>query len=75
MRPVAWTLDKPILHRVEVDVIDVRLEVIFVSDHMLPIAALPDVALAFADTAYIRLGAGRRRKAFGESRFDEPNAR
>jgi hypothetical protein len=36
-----------------VNIVEMRLEIAFVADHVLPIAALPDVALAFADAALI----------------------
>ncbi len=37
----------PVFHRVEVDVIDMLLQVIFVADLMFPIAPLPKVVFAF----------------------------
>ena len=42
MRPVADTLYVSVLDRIEMDVIDVALEIVFVADLMFPETALPE---------------------------------
>ena len=45
--PVAGAADQPVLDRIVVDVIEVRLEIVLVNDRMLPESALPDSSPAF----------------------------
>src|SRR3546814_18103326 len=51
IRPIHGPRDVSMFHRIEVAVIDVALQVVFVADQMLPIPPLPDTAFAFADEA------------------------
>jgi hypothetical protein len=51
MRPVSYPRDMAVLHRIEMDVIDVTREIAFVAQRVLPITALPDAALALAAAA------------------------
>ena len=46
MRPVAHPADQAVAHRVEVDVIHMRRQIAPVPDPVLPVAPLPDAALA-----------------------------
>ena len=48
MRPIRGAGGVPVLHRVEVDVIDVPVQVVFVADQVFPVASLPDAAFATA---------------------------
>ena len=41
MRPIAYTLYVSVLDRIEVDVIDMTLEIVFVADLVFPETALP----------------------------------
>jgi hypothetical protein len=49
MRPICRVSDETVLDRVEVDVIKMNGKVPIIADRMLPIAALPDAALAAAN--------------------------
>src|SRR3546814_8336817 len=51
IRPIHGPRDVSMFHRIEVDVIDAALQVVFVADQMLPIPPLPDPAFAFGDAA------------------------
>src|SRR5205085_12008393 len=51
VRPIDYPRDVPMLHRIEMDVIDMALEIRFVANRMLPIAALPDALLSFHNLA------------------------
>ena len=49
MRPICQVSDETMLDRVEVDVIEMNGKVPIIADRVLPIAALPDAALAAAN--------------------------
>jgi len=68
MRPIRGAGGVPVLHRVEVDVIDVPVQVVFVADQVFPVTPLPDAAFAPGDAA--RGSTFRRRKRTGESSLD-----
>ena len=51
MRPVSNARDMAVLYRVEVDVIDMAYEIVFVPQCVFPIAPLPNAAFAFAVAA------------------------
>src|SRR5690606_21696625 len=51
IRPIHGPRDVSMLHRVEVDVIDVPLQIVLVADQMLPISPLPEAAFALGDAA------------------------
>lgn len=46
MRPVARTRHVTVLHRIDVDVVDVIGQITIIADRVLPITALPDAAFA-----------------------------
>ena len=46
MRPVAHPRDKPVLHGIEVDIVDVVLEIALIANRMLPEAPLPERVLS-----------------------------
>jgi hypothetical protein len=48
-RPVGGTCRKPVLHRVEMDIVHVDGVIPVVADRVLPIPALPDAGFALAD--------------------------
>ena len=48
MRPVADVRDKPMFHGIEMNVIHVPLEILFVADRMFPKAPLPQREIAIA---------------------------
>ena len=68
MGPINHLPCMPVLNRVEVNVIEVPRKIVFVAQRVLPIAALPNPALAFAQAA------GRNRFALRQAprkpRFD-----
>jgi hypothetical protein len=68
VRPVANPSDIAVLHRIEVDVIDVTLEVRIISNSVLPEPPLPDSRFAPPDLA--PRPQLRRRQLAGESAFD-----
>ena len=70
MRPVSYPLHQSVLHRIEVDIIDVPLEVLLIAQCVL--ASLPNAALAFGDPAGRNLFAGG--ESTREGRFDQPPA-
>src|ERR1700733_10465313 len=72
VRPVADPSDIPVLHRIEVDVIDVTLEVSVVADGMLPKPSLPDSG--FAPLHLAPRPQLRRRQFAGKSAFDSAPA-
>ena len=51
MRPIGGPDDEAMVHRIVVDVVQVHLEVSLVDNEVLPIAALPHVALTLAAAA------------------------
>lgn len=51
IRPILHAVDVAVLHRVEMDVIDMPREIGFVAQRVFPIATLPQAALAFTGTA------------------------
>src|SRR3546814_19850508 len=51
IRPIQGPRDVSMFHRIEGDVIDVALQVVFVADQILSIPPLPDTAFAFSDAA------------------------
>ena len=69
MRPVGDSRHQAMLHRIDMDVIDVIVEVAFVSDQMLPVAALPDAAFRFPDTRNRYMFSGRHKP--GKFLFDQ----
>jgi hypothetical protein len=46
VRPVRDATDVPVLHGIEMDVVDVPIEVGVISNGMLPVSTLPDALLA-----------------------------
>ena len=72
MRPVSYPLHQSVLHRIEVDIIDVPLEVLLIAQCVLPVASLPNAALAFGDPAGRNLFAGG--ESTREGRFDQAPA-
>src|SRR3979490_2678640 len=58
MRPVSYPLHQSVLHRTEVDIIDVPLEGLLMAQCVRPVASLPNAALAFGDPAGRNLFAG-----------------
>src|SRR5580704_7290758 len=68
VRPVADPSDISMLHRIEVDVIDVTLEVSVIAYCMLPKPSLPDTR--FAPLHLAPRPQLRRRQLAGESAFD-----
>ena len=51
MRPIGDARDVPMLHRIEMDIIDMALKIRVIANGMFPIAPLPDTFLSFADFA------------------------
>jgi len=51
VRPVRGPRDVPVLHRVEMDVVDVALEVSVVANGVFPIASLPDALFTLRNLA------------------------
>jgi len=51
IRPIRYPRHKPMLDRVDMNVIDVSREIIVIANDMLPIAPLPDAAFAFGGAA------------------------
>ena len=51
MRPIADPCHQAMLHRVDVNIIDVTREIVRVANGMFPIAPLPDATLGFGGTA------------------------
>jgi hypothetical protein len=51
VRPIDHARDVPMPYGIEVDVIDVHIEIRIVADGMLPVTALPNSFLSFADFA------------------------
>ena len=51
MGPVGHSCHKTMLQRIDVDMIDVTHEVVLIANGVLPIAALPDSALALGGSA------------------------
>src|SRR3954447_26737638 len=49
MRPIAYARNKPMLHRIEMDVVDVPRQICVVADRVLPVAALPNPFLSLDD--------------------------
>jgi len=47
-RPIFYPLNKPVLDRIVMNVIDMALQVFFVANLMFPEPALPDAPFAFA---------------------------
>src|SRR5215467_1903234 len=72
VRPITDPRDVSMLHRIEVDVIDVTLEVSVVADCMLPKPSLPDSRFASLDLA--PRPQLRCRQLAGKSAFDLPPA-
>jgi hypothetical protein len=68
VRPVANASDITVLHRIEVNVIDVTLEVRIISDCVLPKTSLPDSR--FTPPYLAPRPQLRRRQLAGESAFD-----
>ncbi len=51
-RPVGHARYQPVFHRIVVDIIEVALEIDFVTDGMFPIAALPNALFSFQYLAH-----------------------
>jgi hypothetical protein len=49
MRPVAGKFDVAVLDRIEMDVIEMAAQIVFVPDQMFPISSLPDPTFTFPD--------------------------
>jgi hypothetical protein len=70
MRPVGHMRDVLMFHRIEVDIVHMRSEILVVADGMLPEPPLPDAALP---AAFARLRTALAHgKAAGENRLDQP---
>ena len=67
--PVAGSIDKPMLDRVEVDIVDMARQIVFVSNQVFPIAPLPNTLLSLVNIA--GRAKGRGRKTAGESALYE----
>src|SRR5262249_39407145 len=63
----------PMLHRIEMNVIGMAHEIAFVTQGVLPVASLPDAALALAAAA--RGNPFAKRQGVREPRFDQAPAR
>ena len=50
--PIGYARDVPMLHRVEVNVVDMPFEIGVITDCMLPITALPDALFSLSDFAH-----------------------
>ncbi len=48
MRPIGRAIGVPVLHWIDVHVIDVAVKIIFITDQVLPKATLPNASFAFA---------------------------
>ena len=69
-RPIADTRDKTMLHRIEMNVIDVPREIRFVAQRVLPVTPLPDAPFSlFCAAPRDRFAA---RQGARKGRFDEP---
>src|SRR5688500_6215384 len=73
VRPIRHPGDMPMLDWIEVDVIDMRLQIVVVADQVLPIASLPQAAFGFRQ-APLRAAFSRWYRA-RESRLDVPPSR
>ena len=51
MRPIPDPRHQPVLERVDMNVVDVTSEIVLIANGVLPIATLPDTALAFGGAA------------------------
>ena len=69
MWPILGTLHPSMLDRVPVNIIDVPLEIPVITDHVLPIAALPNTTLTSLDTTFRSSFAPR--DLAGKPRFDQ----
>jgi len=49
MWPLNGPVDKPVFHRVPMAIIDMRLEIDFIADAMLPKPSMPDANLSLVD--------------------------
>ena len=68
MRPINDPRDVPVLHGIEMDVVDMPFEIGVISDGVLPVAALPDAFFALRHLALrSRLGV----KIAGEATLDK----
>ena len=52
MRPIGYARDVPMLHRVEMNVIDMALEIFVIPNCTFPVTALPDAFFSFGDLAH-----------------------
>ena len=52
MRPIGYTRNVPVLHGIEVDVVDMSFEIRFVAYGMFPIAALPNPFFSLDELAF-----------------------
>jgi hypothetical protein len=52
MRPIFHLTDVPVFHRIEMNVIHMTLEILFVAQGVFPVAPLSDAALSLAGTAF-----------------------
>ena len=52
MRPIDYTGDVPVLDGVEMNVIDMPIEISFIANGVLPVAALPDAFLPLGNLAF-----------------------
>lgn len=73
MRPIRSPCRMTMLHRIEMDVIQVTLQIPFIGDQALPETSLPDAALALAQPA--GTNALTRRDLAGEAGLDQHPAR
>ena len=71
MGPVAHALHQAMFERVDVDVVDVRTDVVVVVQEMLPAMVSPRTTAAFTMNADAHAAPSQRG---GEARFDEPPA-
>ena len=70
--PIDHTRDVTVLHRIEMDVVDVTFEISIIANGMLPVASLPDTLFPLRDFA---LRSWPRAKTVGKAALDEAPAR
>jgi hypothetical protein len=51
VRPIGDPADMPMLHRIEVNVIDMTRQIGIIANRVLPVTSLPDALLSFSDLA------------------------
>ncbi len=72
MRPILDICHQPMLHRIPVNIVHTRLQILLIPDKVLPESPLPDPALA---RAAARCGISSPRQGLRERGLDQPPAR